>query len=306
MRFPLLALALLLGPLAGVALAPPAAAQELRCSVAVNRAQLQGDEFAFLDELRDDVAEYFNNRAWTEDVFQERERIDCSVQIVLTVAEGLTDFSGEVIVRASRPVYGTAQPTTLLLINDGDWEFRYTRGQALVFDPDRFDTLTSVLDFYAYLILGYDYDSFSPLGGTPHFERARRVAELARANNAEGWSAEFGESRSRFDLVRELLDPAFSPLRRAHYTYHYEVLDHFLLRPQEASWETATGVMRDLHELFLQFNTRRFATDVFFTSKYQEITALFEEAPTRSEAYALLSEMDPAHLSEYDRLVNGR
>jgi hypothetical protein len=287
-------------------LASGAAAQELRCTVGINRSQLQGDEYVFLDELREDVAEYMNNRAWTEDVFQERERIDCSVQIIFTLAEGLSSFRGEVIVRASRPIYGTAQPTTLLLINDDSWEFRYTRGQALVFDPDRYDSFVSVLDFYAYLILGYDYDSFSLLGGTPHFERARRVAELARANEAEGWVSEFGEDRSRFDLVRELLDPAFAALRRAHYTYHYEVLDHFLRRPQDQSWEVATQVIRDLHELFLQFNTRRFSTDVFFTSKFQEITALFLDAPTRSEAYALLSEMDPAHLSEYDRLVNGR
>ena len=281
-------------------------AQELNCTVRVDRSQLNGDEFAFLDELQEDVSRYINNRAWTQDVFQDRERIDCSMQIILNEADGLSIFNGEIVVRASRPIYGSAQPTQLVLISDNDWAFTYTRGQSLVFDPERYDSFTSVLDFYTFLILGYDYDSFASLGGTPHFEQARRIAERARSNaGAQGWGNEFGEERSRYDLIRELLDPAFLPLRRAHFTYHFEVLDQFLLGPEDA-WERATGVLEELHELFLQFNTRRYATDVFFTAKYQELAALLREAPQRSEAYAFLSEMDPAHLSEYDKLVSGR
>ena len=103
---------------------------------------------------------YFNNRAWTEDVFLDRERIDCSIQIILNEAEGLSLFRGEIVVRASRPIYGTAQPTTLLLISDNSWNFTYTRGQSLVYDPERYDAFLSVLDFYAFTILGYDYDWF--------------------------------------------------------------------------------------------------------------------------------------------------
>ena len=287
-------------------LAGASRAQELNCTVNVNRSQLQGDEYAFLDELGEDVTRYLNNRAWTEDVFEDRERIDCSVQIVFNQADGLSLFQGEIVVRATRPIYGTAQPTTLFLISDDAWNFTYTRGQSLVYDPERYDSFLSVLDFYVFITLGYDYDSFSSLGGTPYFEQARRIAERARSDaGAVGWGNEFGEERSRFDLIRELLDPAFLPLRRAHYTYHFDVLDHFLIEP-EVSWEQATEVLRSLNELFLQFNARRYATDVFFTSKYQELAVLFLEAPARSEAYALLSEMDAAHLSEYDKLVSGR
>ncbi|HIL57191.1 MAG TPA: DUF4835 family protein, partial [Rhodothermales bacterium] len=94
-------------------------------------------------------------------------------------------------------------------------------------------------------------------------------------------------------------------LRRAHFQYHYGVLDQFLLDP-ETAWERATEVLTDLNELYLQLNQRRYATDVFFTAKYQEIASLFADAPQRSDAYALLSEMDPAHLSTYDALISGR
>jgi len=281
-------------------------AQELNCSVSVNRSTLQGDEYVFLDELQEDVTRYLNNRSWTEDVWLDRERIDCTVQIVFTSAEGLTSFQGEIIVQASRPIYGTAQRTTLFLISDDSWAFNYTRGQSLVFDPERYDSFTSVLDFYTFLILGYDYDSFSELGGTPYFDQARRIAERARSNSGSvGWGNEFGAERSRFELARELLDPAFGALRRAHFQYHYGVLDQFLLDP-ETAWERATEVLTDLNELYLQLNQRRYATDVFFTAKYQEIASLFADAPQRSDAYALLSEMDPAHLSTYDALISGR
>ncbi|MEM6327594.1 MAG: DUF4835 family protein, partial [Bacteroidota bacterium] len=229
----------------------------------------------------------------------------CSVQIAFTGAEGITSFQGEVVVQAWRPVYGTGQRTPLLLISDDNWSFTYTRGQALVYDPERFDTFLSVLDFYAFLILGYDYDSFSELGGTPHFEQARRIAERARSANGAGWGNEFGSERSRFELIRELLDPAFLPLRRAHFSYHFSVLDSFLIDP-DAAWTEATETLRGLNELYLQFNQRRYATDVFFTAKYQELAQLYADSPLRNEAYALLSEMDPAHLSTYDALVSGR
>lgn len=281
-------------------------AQELNCTVGINRSQLQGDEYVFLDELREDLLRYVNDRAWTEDVYLDRERIDCSMQIVFTEALSLSQFRAEIVVRASRPVYGTAQPTTLFIISDDAWIFNYTRGTTLVYNPDQFNDFISVIDFYVHVILGYDYDSFSPLGGTPYFEQARRIAERARSNaDNVGWGTDFGSERTRFELVRELLDPAFIALRRAHFAYHYDVLDHFLVDP-DTSWEEATEVLRSLNELFLQFNARRYSSDVFFTAKYQEIAALFMDAPQKNEAYALLSEMDPAHLSEYDRLVNAR
>lgn len=284
--------------------AAPAAAQELNCRVGINRAALTGNEFGFLDDLEEEVRRYFNERAWTDDVWDLRERIDCDIQITLSSAPTLTTFDGSIVVQASRPIYGTGQRTTTALIGDDRWTFSYTRGQSLIYDPNRFDTFLSVLDYYANILLGYDYDTFAELGGTPYFERARRIADLGRGNaNAAGWGGDVGEDRSRVVLVQELLDPAFAPLRRAHFAYHYGVLDAFV-GEHEASWERGIAVLESLNELYQQFGRRRFATDVFWGAKYQELTALFRDAPQRNQAYALLSEMDPAHVSTYDDLVN--
>ena len=286
--------------------APWVQAQELNCLVDLNTAQLQGNEFQFLrEELSPNVNRYLNDRAWTDDVFENRERIDCSFQITILANRGLSNFSAELVVRASRPIYGTGQRTQTLLIGDRAWEFNYTRGQSLIYDPNTFNPLTSVLDFYAMLILGYDYDSFSEMGGTPYFEQARLTAELGRARSAPGWTSEVGDDRSRYTLITEILDPAFAPLRRANFAYHYSVLDHFVEDP-EAAWEDALATLSALHELYLQFTRRRYATDVFFAAKFEEIAELMAEAPGRNEAYAMLSEMDAAHLSTYDVLVSGR
>lgn len=293
--------------LAGFALAGlPAQAQELNCTVAINRAALAGNEYQFLDDLRVDVERYLNDRAWTSDVYDNRERIDCSVQITLTEAPTLTQFNAQIAVQASRPIYGTAQRTVTLLLGDNAWQFTYTRGQSLVYDPNRYDAFLSVLDFYANVILATDYDTFSELGGTRYYEQARMIADLGRSNaTAVGWGNDAGADRSRYTLVQEMLDPAFLPLRRAQFTYHFSVLDHFTLQP-EAAWVEALAMLESLHELYLTFNRRRYATDLFYSAKSTEIVELLRESPQRNEAYAFLSEMDASHIAAYDALVSGR
>ena len=300
-------LALLLA-LAATALAP-ARAQERNCQITLNRDAITGTEFDFLDEFRQEVFRYINNRAWTDDVFRPEERIDCQIQLTFTAALSQTSFTAQLVVQASRPIYGTAQRTTTMRVADNTWEFTYARGQSLIYDPNRFNPLTSVLDYYANLILGYDYDTFSPLGGTRFFERALRIAELSRTTSAgapgEGWFGQGVEDRARFTLANELLDPVFQPVRQAQYDYHFVVLDHFIVRHEQA-WDDAIATLTALHELYLQNNRRRFVTDVFFGAKYQEFAALLADAPQRNQAYALLSEMDSAHLGTYDSLVNSR
>ena len=290
-----------------VALAAPARAQELNCTVGLNRSQLAGNEYQFLDELRLQVERYLNDRAWTPDVFDNRERIDCSVQITLTQAVSLTQFTAQIAVQSSRPIYGTAQRTVTLLLRDDAWQFNYARGQALIYDPNRFESFASVLDYYANVILATDYDTFSDLGGSPYWQQARTIAELGRSVTSDlgaGWGNQSTDDRSRYDLVQQLLDPAFLPLRRAQYTYHFNVLDRFTTAPEEA-WTEALVTLASLHELYLNFNRRRYATDLFFAAKATEITDLLRESPQRNEAYAFLSEMDAAHLASYDALVNG-
>jgi hypothetical protein len=297
MRTRLLYLLLFAG---AVALPRFALAQELNCSVNVDYSQLSGGDYEFLNDLRPQIREYLNERHWTDDRFREMERIDCSVQVTVEDAPTLTSFRARLVVASRRPIYGSMQNTTVLQMIDNEWQFSFSRGSTLHFDLDRYDPLTSVLDFYAFIILGYDYDTFSELGGTPHFERARRLADRAQAQGASGWST-MGSERGRSQLISQLMDPQMRTLRSAQFAYYFNGLDRFLM-DADAARASILGVLETL-DGHLQETSRSFAVDLFFGTKAQELAAVFETSPLSSTAYNLLIRLDPARMSEYNRLV---
>ena len=288
--------------LAGILLwGRPAFSQELNCQVTVNIQQLSGSEFTFLRELEEQTELYLNERSFTEDRFLEFERIDCIIQIIFEEAITLTSFQASIVLSTRRPIYGVPQVSTVLQISDSDWQFNFAQGTPIVYDPERFDPLASVLDFYAYIILGYDYDTFSEYGGTPYFERARRIAELAESQGAIGWT-DLGGDRGRADLIDQLLDPRMKPLRKVYYDYHYAGLDLFVTETEAARQNTLVAV-ESLDNLYDEIS-RQYVLDIFFTSKAEELAAIFEDSPLSSQAFELLSRIDPANLSKYDKLVN--
>lgn len=274
-------------------------ANELACDVSVDYSNLSGSDYTFLDELELRVEEYLNEEAWTEDRFQDFERINCSFQIFFQEALSLTDFRVQVVVASRRPIYATTQQTPVVRFSDENWRFSYAKGQPLVHDLQSYDALASVLDFYAYILLGYDYDTFSRLGGTPYFEQARRVADLAQSTGATGWSPVGGQGRNT--LIQELLDPRFRPLREAYFDYHFGALDRFVEQTEGARQQVLT-VLQSLRALEEE-TSRQYVMDVFYSAKYQELAAIFEGSSLNSQAYALLSELDPSHLSAYKKLA---
>ena len=279
----------------------PAQAQELFCRVTVSHSQLGGSDFTFLSELQVQIAEYFNQRIWTEDRFRPEERIDCNINVTFLEAVTLTSFRARLVVSFSRPIYGTVQTRSVVQFNDENWRFDYTQGTPIVYDLDRYDPLSSVLDFYAYMILGYDYDTFDELGGTRYFEAARRVADLARSANAIGWN-EIGNDQSRGALIAQLLEPRFQLLRRGYFQYYFRGLDRFVTQTEVARTEIYS-VLENINELYEQVS-RSYAIDLFFLSRPDELIAIFEDSPLAGQAYDLLTVLDPANLSTYSALIN--
>ncbi len=280
--------------------APGAQAQELSCRVSINFRQLGGSSFTYLNELRQLIGQYLNRNTWTEDRFLPEERIECSMQIIFQEAITLTSFRAQIILTSRRPIYGTSQNTNVLQLNDENWQFDFSQGTPLVFETERYNAMTSVLDFYAYIMLGYDYDTFSELGGQEHFQKARRILELAQARGAIGWDA-LGGDRGRADLINQLLDSRFEPLRRAYFAYHFYGLDHFISDTQNARL-AVFDVLGTMQALDLDLS-RQYTIDLFFSTKFQELAAIFEQSQLSAQAYGILIEVDPSHLTQYNSLV---
>ena len=283
-------------------LASPADGQELRCRVQIDDSQISGaeSEFDFLDDLERQIREYMNQRSWTDDAFLPHDRISCSMQIVLQESISLSEFRARLVVTTRRPIYGTSQSSVVARVNDPEWRFEYSRGSSLNHDLDRYDPLTSVLDFYAYLILGYDYDTFSPLGGTPFFDRAQTVADQAEGSGDPGWSS-VGTQQTRVQLLSNLRAQRHEPLRRVYYKYHRKGLDRFV-QETEAARKTLMEVLRTLRTLRDRLS-QSYALNLFFATKNQELTAIFEESDLEGQAQGLLVQMDPSHSSQYNRLA---
>ncbi len=279
-------------------------AQEFNCDVSVNSRQISGTSFEYINELEGDLESYINRNRWTEDQFEIHERIRCQIQIVLTNADNQNNYTSEVFFSVRRPIYNTNQESLAIVLSDSNWLFSYPRNKNLVFDEFQFDNLTSFIDFYMYVILGYDYDSFSELGGSAYFNKAQNIFELGRNSGQQGWGRSVGAQRNRFGLIRDLTNPGYEGLRRAIYRYHRHGLDQFTVNNEQS----IQGVMEamELIKDTKRLTSNNYLFDIFFDTKFQEIVALLRTADiqTRLEAYNLLRDVDPAHSTSYERLQN--
>ncbi|MFN1835311.1 DUF4835 family protein [Balneola sp. MJW-20] len=281
-----------------------ARAQEFNCSVTLNTEQIQDASFTYISELKPVMERYINEYQWTELEVQEHERIDCQVQIIFNSADNDFNFSAQAVFSTRRPIYNTTTQTTTIRISDNTWLFNYPQGKQLIHDELQFDALASFFDFYCYLLLGYDFDSYADQGGEEYYVLAQNVLNLAQTTSAVGWNAQSNNRRNKFTLITDMLTDNYDPLRTAIYKYHRLGLDQFITNEDAARTEI-------LDALKLIRNAKRRTTstypfDLFFDAKSREITSVFTEAEVqmRLEAYNVLQETDQGHLSDYDELQN--
>lgn len=281
----------------------PGVAQEFNCSVNINDEQLEGTSYDYVKQsLATELTAYINDFRWTETEVLEHERINCQISIVLTSASTDYTYSAEAVISARRPIYGTIQETSSIIVSDQAWQFSYPEGRSLVHDELTFEALTSFIDYYAYLMLGYDFDSFAELGGSDYFAKAQDVVDLAQSSNTIGWTRSSNNRRNRFTLVADMMNSSYNDLRLAYYKYHREALDSFTQNPDQA--RAAALAALELIQTTKRRSTSNFLFDLFFDSKSREIAAILTDAESqvRLAAYTILSETDQAHLSDYKNL----
>jgi len=285
-------------------MATSAYAQELRCNISLNTQQVQGSNMSVTDALRTALNEFVNQRVWTNHVFTTEERIECNMLLNITGLSG-SEFSGTITVQSRRPVFNSTYSTTLINFQDRDLRFTYVEGQPLEFsDVAHLSNLTSILAFYIYIILGLDYDSFSPNGGTPFFQKAETIVTNAQQSSERGWKAYEGNYRNRYWLVQNLLDDRYRGVREFTYNYYRMGLDRMSSRPNEARTDITE------HLKLLQDVYRRkpdpylFLLQIVFDAKSDEWVNMFSNATPdeKTRTVRLLKEIDPPNISKYDKI----
>jgi hypothetical protein len=212
-------------------------------------------------------------------------------------------FTAEASIASSRPVFNSDYQTVLFNHYDKDWSFSYVMGQPLEYtDGVHRDEITAFLAYYAYIIIGLDYDSFGKFGGTQWFQKAQDVVNAAQNSSSPGW-ARTGNQRSRWWLAENMQNSKYSGFRTAFYTYHLKALDEFYTNPVTAA-KTILGVLSELEKVSKDY-PNSMIMQVFFTSKKQELMDIFAGAdPTdKVKAYTLLCRLDPTNCEAYKRAI---
>lgn len=277
-------------------------AQDLNARVQVLSPKIQTTNRSAFISLESSIKDFLNGRKWSADQIAPQERIDCNFVINITQWDGASAFSAEVQVQSSRPVFGSNYNSTLININDKDFDFTYTAGQILDFNDQLFQSnLSSFFAFYAYVIVGLDYDSFAKRGGSPYFEHAQYIVNAAQTSAYKGWKA-FDNNHDRYWLIENLNNTVYTSLRDFSYTYQRLGLD-VMATNADQGLKTIMAALPSIAQVDRQ-RIGAFLPQVFFTAKSDELLQVLSKATPqeRDQAYQILSAADPSNGNKYQIL----
>lgn len=279
-------------------------AQELNCTVSVLAPNATESDRTIYQTLQTSIREFVNTRRWTNDQFLNQERIECSMTITINERSSVDEFKANIQVQSRRPVYKSSYNSPLFNHQDNDFTFRYVQDQIIEFDEANISSnLPAVIAYYAYMVIGLDYDSFSLEGGSPYFVKAQTIVNNAQGLPDRGWKA-FENQRNRFWLVENMLNVQLKGLRSCMYKYHrlgFDVMSE-KLADGRAVITNALSELRTVH------NNRplSFGMQVFFNAKADEIVSLYGQAPMeeKNSVVQVLTQVDPANSLKYQGITN--
>jgi len=281
-----------------------ASAQELRCNISISAQKIQGANKSVFETMQSDLYEFMNNRKWTDQKFAMDERIACNIFINLDEQISSDEFKGSIQVQLRRPVFNSSFETILLNIKDNDFQAKYVEFQTLEFnETSNKDNLTNILAYYAYIILGMDYDSFSPEGGTEFFQKALSIVNNSQNAPEKGWKA-FESDRNRYWLVENILNKTYSGFRSCIYQYHRLGLDLMSDKTPEGRAVIAES-LKSIQKVF-RSRPSLYILRVFFDAKADELVNIFSGnsfPDERNRVSTILNECDPSNGSKYEKIL---
>ncbi len=279
--------------------------QELKCNIQVNSSKIQGTNRTAFQTLQTALYEFMNNSTWTDHVYTQEERIDCNIQINITDQIGSDQYKGTIQVQSRRPVYGSSYNTVMLNFLDNDLDFKYIEFDKLEFNINSFQSnLTSVLAYYAYIIIGLDYDSFSFKGGSDYFLKAEKIVTNAQNAQEKGWKPYEGSRKNRYWLIENLLNEKYSPMREVSYRYHRQGLDRMADKTVDGRAEIAEALTSIQKVYRVKPDPYLFLLQVFFDAKSEELVNIFSESflSEKTRVYNILVEVDPTRVDIYKKI----
>lgn len=250
--------------------------QELECRIVVNSNQVNQTNQQIFKTLESSLNDFVNKNKWSSRVFEENERIECSMFITVSNYES-DRFEANIQIQSSRPVFNTAYSSPIFNYKDDAFDFRYQEFEPLVYNPNSFDSnLVGVVTYYIYIILGLDADTFSLQGGDEYFELARNLVTQAQSSGNAGWAQETGE-RTRYELIDNLMSNTFREYRLAMYNYHRKGLD-VMADNNSTGKQIVAGSIR-LFESLVKRRPNAFLIQTFFDAKSEEIQNIFSDGP---------------------------
>ena len=281
--------------------------QELNCNVQISAQKIQGSNRQVFESMQRDIYEFMNNTVWTNHVFSYAERIDCNIIMNLTEQLSADEFRGTIQIQLRRPVFNTTYNSTMLNFMDNNFQFRYVEFQPLEFDPNSYrSSLVSVLAYYAYVILGFDYDSYSFEGGSELFQVAEKIVTNAQNAAEPGWKPYDGSrNRNRYWLIKNILDKEYEGIRRFIYEYDINGLDKMESKTTEARASIVES-LRLIQEVYrAKPDPFMYLIQIIMESKAEELINIFSDAfaEEKSRVMQILTEIDPGNKSKYEKIT---
>lgn len=289
---------------AGVA---PLAAQELNCTVEFNTDQVSGTNKSVFETLQQAVSDYMNTTTFTPAQFGANEKIEC--RMFFTIKEYSDDgtVKGDLQIQSSRPVYNSSYTTTLINFKDTKIDFAYQEGEPLVFSVNNMESqLTAILNFYAYLILAVDFDSFAPMGGEPFWERLKTIVQMAQSSGEVGWKA-FEDTKNRSAVLSAFTEgKSGQAVRQMLYDYHRQGLDQMALSVDKGR-ATVTSSLDAIATVY-SMQPMSVILSMFKDAKLGELVNIYSKAPAeeRIKVYKLLQPIYPAEENQLTQIKNGQ
>lgn len=276
-------------------------AQQLNCSVQVNSDKIASTNNQVFKNLRNSISDFVNKTDWTGEEVKANERIECSMVIIIDTYDS-NQFTATLQVQSTRPVFNSSYASPVFNFNDKEFSFRYIEFENLQFNPATFDSnLVSILAYYSYMILGFDGDTYAPMGGSKNFETAQQIMTVAQQGGYKGWSQADG-NQNRFHLVTDVLSGTFDSYREALYQYHREGLDTMSADVKGAK-DKVIDAINTLSKIYA-VRPNAFLTRVFFDAKVDEIVSILSGGPkiALSDTIDTLNKMSPLNVAKWQTI----